>query len=97
MDLFKTAPGREREGVMTHVVHLFSLVDISTFSPEISNFCYIKKCIYQLHFNTELLILLTSFEFLRLLRKTRLQLMVSENWLLEAFSKKVFQINGNDA
>ena len=29
-----------------------SSADISNFSPEIGNFCYIKKYKYRLHFNT---------------------------------------------
>ena len=35
------------------------------FSSEISNFCYIKKNRYRLHFNTYFLILLTFFEPLK--------------------------------
>ena len=38
-----------------------SSTDISTFSPEISNFCYIQKYKYGLHFNTQFLIPLTLF------------------------------------
>ena len=44
-----------------HVTHLLSSSDISISSPEISNFCYIKKYRYGLHFDTYLLILLTLF------------------------------------
>ena len=36
----------------------FISVCISIFSPENSNFCYIKKCRYRLHFNTGFLIYL---------------------------------------
>ena len=36
---------------MNHVTHPFSSADISIFSPEISKFCYIKKCKYRLHFD----------------------------------------------
>ena len=42
-----------------------SSADISNFSPEIRNFCYLKKCRYRLHFNTQFLILLIFFEFLK--------------------------------
>ena len=34
------------------LTHSLSSADISIFSPEISNFCYIKKYSYRLHFNT---------------------------------------------
>ena len=37
----------------------------ANISPEISNFCYIKKYIYRLHFNTWLPVLLTFFEFFK--------------------------------
>ena len=48
---------------MTHPV---SSADISIFSPEISNSSYIKKYRYRLHVDTLFLILLTYFEFLRI-------------------------------
>ena len=45
-------------------------VILTFFSPEINNFCYIKKCRFRLHFNTQFLILLTLFDSLKvLLRK----------------------------
>ena len=44
------------------MTHPLNYADISIYSPEISNFCYIKKYRYRLHFNTQLLILLTFFE-----------------------------------
>ena len=34
------------------MAHPLNSVDISIFSPEISNFCYIKKYRYRLKFNT---------------------------------------------
>ena len=37
---------------INHVTHLLSSADISVFSPEISNFWYIKKYTHRLHFNT---------------------------------------------
>ena len=42
-----------------------SSADFSIFSLEISNFYFIKKCSYRLHFNTKFLILLTFFESLK--------------------------------
>ena len=45
-----------------HVTHLWSSGDISIFSPEVNNFCYIR---YRLHFNTYFLILLTFFKCLK--------------------------------
>ena len=50
---------------MSHVTHPLSYADISNFSPEISKFCYIKKYVYRLHFDTEFLILLTFHESLK--------------------------------
>ena len=41
-------------------------VDISIFSPEISKFCFIKKYRYRLHFGTQLLILLSFLESLKI-------------------------------
>ena len=48
-----------------YVTHLLSSADIIIFSPEISNFCYIKKHRWRLHFNTLFLILLSFFELLK--------------------------------
>ena len=39
--------------------------DISSFSPEMNNFCNIKKYRYILHFNTNFIILLTFLESLK--------------------------------
>ena len=44
-----------------------SSADISIFSREIRNFCYIKKYIYILNFDTEFLILLFLFESLKVI------------------------------
>ena len=46
---------------INHVAHLLSSADISIFSPKISNFCYIRKYSYRLHFNACFLGFLTSF------------------------------------
>ena len=42
-----------------HVTHHFSSADMSIFSQEISNFCYIKKHWRRFRFNSKFLILLT--------------------------------------
>ena len=60
------------------VTHLLSSADISNFSPEISRFCYIKKYMYRLHFDTKFLILLTFLESLKIvLIKKVITLMMS--------------------
>ena len=46
---------------INHVAHLLSSADTSIFSPKISNFCYIRKYSYRLHFNACFLGFLTSF------------------------------------
>ena len=43
---------RRSKNYMNHVTHHLSSADISIFSPEISKFCYIKKYIYRLYFDT---------------------------------------------
>ena len=48
---------------MNHVTHPLSSADISNFSPEISKFCYIKKYMYRVHFDTKLLLIQNSFNF----------------------------------
>ena len=48
------------------MTHLLSFADIGSFSPEISKFCYIKKYMYRLHFDTKFLILLTFLESLKI-------------------------------
>ena len=47
--------------------------DISNFSLEISKFCYIKKYMYRLHFDTKFLILLTFVESLKIVLIKKLQ------------------------
>ena len=51
---------------MNHETHPLSSADMSNFSPEISKFCYIKKYMYRLHFDTKFLILLTFLESLKI-------------------------------
>ena len=48
------------------MTHSLSSADIRNFSSEISKFCYIKKFIYRLHFDTKFLIILTFFESLKI-------------------------------
>ena len=43
---------RRSKKYMNHVTHPLSLLASAFFLPEISKFCYIKKCIYRLHFDT---------------------------------------------
>ena len=50
---------------VNHVIRSLSSADISIFSLEMSNFCYIKKYRYRLYFYTLFLVLLTFFEFLK--------------------------------
>ena len=42
---------RKSKKYMNHVTHILSSADISTFSPEFSKFCYIKKYGYRLSFD----------------------------------------------
>ena len=51
---------------MNHVTHLLSSADISNFSSQISKFCYIRKYMYRLHFDTKFLILFTFLESLKI-------------------------------
>ena len=51
---------------MNHVRHPLSSAEISNFSPGISKFCYIKKYMHKLHFDTKFLILLTFLESLKI-------------------------------
>ena len=52
--------------IYDHVTYSISSVDISTFSPEISKFCYIKKYRYRLDFDTLFLIRFIFFYYLRI-------------------------------
>ena len=51
---------------INHVAHSMNPADISNFSTEISKFCYIKKYMYRLHFDTKFLVLLTFLESLKI-------------------------------
>ena len=50
---------------MNHVTQLLISADISSFSSEIGNFCYIKEHRYRLNFSTKFLILLALLESLK--------------------------------
>ena len=45
-------PKEGQKKYMNHVTHRLSSADISIFSPEIREVCYIKKCSYRLQFDT---------------------------------------------
>ena len=74
------------------MTHPLSSADISIYSLEISNFCYIKKYRYKLHFNTQLLIILTFLEPLRV----DIINMVAIDANLGLLKIKVFQNKGCD-
>ena len=59
---------RRSKQYINHVIQTLSSADIRIriFSSKISNFCYIKKYKYGLHFNTEFLILLTFLGLLKI-------------------------------
>ena len=61
---------------MNHVTHPLSSADISNFSPEIRKFCYIKKYMYTLHFDTKLLILLTFLESIKIVLIKKVAILV---------------------
>ena len=65
--------------------------NISIFSPEISNFCYMKKYIYRLHLNAQFLIILT-FESLRviLINVAAILMMPAKSATLGLFKIKLF-------
>ena len=62
---------------MNHVTPPLSSTDISNFSPEISKFCYIKKYMYRLDFDTKLLILLTFLESIKIVLKKKVAILVT--------------------
>ena len=49
-----------------HVTHPMSPADISSFSLEISKFCYVNKYMYTFHFDIKCLIILPFPESLRI-------------------------------
>ena len=48
----------------------------SNFSPKISKFCYIKKCMCRLHFDTIFLILLTFLESLKIILRKKVTILM---------------------
>ena len=73
---------------MNHVTRPMSPADISNFSPEIIKFCYIKKYMYRLHFDTKFLILLTFLESLKIFLIKKLQFWSrQQKWLPQTFLK----------
>ena len=56
---------RKIQKYMNHVTHPLSSSDINSFLPEIGKFCYIKKYMYRLHFDSKFPILLTFLESLK--------------------------------
>ena len=83
---------------MNHVTHLLSSADISNFSLEVSKFCYIKKYMYRLRFDTKFLILLTFLEFLKIVLIEKVTvLMMSAKMATQALPKiKIFWNKGYD-
>ena len=73
---------------MNHVIHPMIPADISNSSPEISKFCYNKRYIYRLHFDTKVLIILVFLESLRIfLIKKVTSLMMSAKMATPGFLK----------
>ena len=62
MKLATVIPYVKKKKDISHMTHPLSSTNISIFSLEISNFCFIKKYTERLHFHTYLLIL---FEYLK--------------------------------
>ena len=76
----------------SYVTQFLSSTNISIFSPEISKFCFIKKCRYRSHFDTKFLILLTCFEYLKiaLVNMVTILMMSAKMDTLGRFKVKVF-------
>ena len=81
---------------INHVIHPLSSADISNFSPEISKFCYIKKCMYRLHIDTKFLIILTFLESLKiaLMKKVIILMMPAKVTTPDLLKTKVFWNKG---
>ena len=78
---------------MNHVTHLMSPADISSFSREISKFCYIKKYMYRLYFDAKFLILLTFLKSLKmfLIKKVTI-VMISAKMVIQDSTGWYFEI-----
>ena len=83
---------------MNHVTHHLSFDYISNFSPELSKFWYVKKCMDRLHFDTNFLIFLTFLESLKIvLIKEVTILMISAKMASPGLLKmKIFWNKGYD-
>ena len=68
-----TLPKEDPKKNMNHVTHPLISADINIFSSEISKFCFIKKYMYRLHFDSKFLITLIFLESLKVLLNKRLQ------------------------
>ena len=68
---------KEIQKYINHVKHPLSSADISNLLPEIRKFCYIKKYMYRLHFDTKLPILLNFLGSLKIVfdKKVRILMM----------------------
>ena len=66
--------------------------DISNFSRKISNFFYIKKYMYRMHFDTKFLILLSFLESSKivLIKKVTILMMLAKMATLAVLKIKVF-------
>ena len=83
---------------MNYVIHPMSPAGISNFLPEISKFCYIKKYMYRLHFDTKLLILLTFLESIKivLIKKVAILVMSAKLATPGLLKIKIFWKKGYD-
>ena len=83
---------------MNYVIHPMSPAGISNFLPEISKFCYIKKYMYRLHFDTKFLILLAFLESLKivLIKKVTILMMPAKMATPGLLKIKVFWNKGYD-
>ena len=77
---------------MNHVTNPLSSADISNFILEINKFCYIKKYMHKLHFDTKLPILLTFLESLKivLIKKVRILMMSAKTATPDFLKIKLF-------
>ena len=80
------------------MTQLLSSADISIFSLEVSNFWYINKFGYRLHFNTKFQIIVTFFVFLRvvLINIVVILMMSAKLATLSLLKKRIFQNKGYD-
>ena len=89
---------KEIQKYMNHVKHPLSSVDISNLLPEIRKFCYIKKYMYRLHFDTKLPILLNFLGSLKIVfdKKVRILMMSAKVATPGLLKIKVFWKKGYD-